>query len=184
MHEGFGDPDTRNILPDFAPHRHVGIHFDQAFTRSMNCELEFFWLFFTKEMLQEVVAHTNTYAHIQITQKSSSYTNKEGSWTSTNLEEIERLIAFLVYAGLVKVDSEIENYWSVKTLYHGLWAIEIISRFRYKPLMAFLNVVDPVTEDPSNKVFCCINNCTSHHRILLLTNAWSNQGIGQGLGSS
>jgi hypothetical protein len=62
------------------------------------------------------------------------------------------LIAFLVYAGLVKVDSEIENYWSVKTLYHGLWAIEIISRFRYKPLMAFLNMVDPVTEDYSNKL--------------------------------
>jgi hypothetical protein len=119
----------------------------------MNCELEFFWLFFTKEMLQEVVAHTNTYArHIQITQKSSSYTNKEGSWTSTNLEEIERLIAFLVYAGLVKVESEIENYWSVKTVYHGLWAREIISRFRYKALMAFLNVVDPVTEDPNNKL--------------------------------
>ena len=71
---------------------------------------------------------------------------------STNLEEIERLIAFLVYAGLVKVDSEIENYWSVKSLYHGLWAIEIISRFRYKPLMAFLNIVDPVTEDYSNKL--------------------------------
>jgi hypothetical protein len=72
---------------------------------------------------------------------------------STNLEEIERLIAFLVYAGLVKVDSEIENYWSVKTLYHGLWAIEIISRFRYKALMAFLNMVDPVTEDYSNKLY-------------------------------
>jgi hypothetical protein len=71
---------------------------------------------------------------------------------STNLEEIERLIAFLVYAGLAKVDSEIENYWSVKTLYHGLWAIEIISRFRYKALMAFLNMVDPVTEDYSNKL--------------------------------
>jgi hypothetical protein len=34
---------------------------------------------------------------------------------STNLEEIERLIAFLVYACLVKVESEIENYRSVKT---------------------------------------------------------------------
>jgi hypothetical protein len=67
------------------------------------------------------------------------YTNKEGSWTSTNLEEIERLIAFLVYAGLVKVESEIENYWSVKTLYHGLWETEIISRFMYKALIAFLN---------------------------------------------
>jgi hypothetical protein len=53
---------------------------------------------------------------------------------------------------LVKVDNEIENYWSVKTLYHGLWAIEIISRFRYKALMAFLNMVDPVTEDSSNKL--------------------------------
>jgi hypothetical protein len=88
------------------------------------------------------------------------------------------LIAFLVYAGLVKVESEIENYWnywSVKTLYHGLWATEIISRFRYKALIAFLNVVDPVTEDPvtedqqlyqpsQNIAFC------------LLMNAWSNQG--------
>jgi hypothetical protein len=53
---------------------------------------------------------------------------------------------------VVKVDSENENYWSVKTLYHGLWATEIISRFRYKPLIAFLNVVDPVTADPSNKL--------------------------------
>jgi hypothetical protein len=53
---------------------------------------------------------------------------------------------------LVKLESEIENYWSVKTIYHGLWAREIISRFRYKALMAFLNVVDPVTEDPNNKL--------------------------------
>jgi hypothetical protein len=67
-------------------------------------------------------------------------------------EEIERLIAFLVYAGLIKIDSDIENYWSVKTLYHGLWAREIISRFRYKAVMAFLHVVDPVTEDSSNKL--------------------------------
>ena len=79
------------------------------------------------------------------------------------------------------MDSEIENYWSVKTLYHGLWAIEIISRFRYKPLMAFLNMVDPVSEDYAIN---CINNCTSHHRILLLTNTLSNEGIGWGLGSS
>jgi hypothetical protein len=120
VHKRFGEPDTRNILPDVAPHWHVGIHFDQAFTRGMNSELEFFQLFYTEEMRQEVIAHTNTYAHIQITQKSFLYANKEWSWTSTNLEEIERLIAFLVYAVLVKVESEIENYWSVKTICHGL----------------------------------------------------------------
>jgi hypothetical protein len=61
-------------------------------------------------------------------------------------------ISELVYAGLVKVESEIENYWSVKTVYHCLWAREMISRFRYKALVAFLNVVDPVTEDLNNKL--------------------------------
>ena len=40
----------------------------------------------------------------------------------------------------------------LKTLFHGLWATEIIYRFKYKALIAFLNVVDPVTEDPSNKL--------------------------------
>ena len=152
VHEGFCDPDTRNALPDFTPSRAVGIHLDHAFTRSMNREVEFFRLFFTRKMLQEVVTHTNAYAHIKVSTQPSSYTTKEGAWEPTNLEEIERLIAFLVYAGLVRVDSDVTNYWSVKTLYHGLWAREIISRFRYKAVMAFLHVVDPVTEDPSNKL--------------------------------
>jgi hypothetical protein len=35
---------------------------------------------------------------------------------------------------------------------YGLWETEIISQFRYKALMAFLNVVDPVTEDHNNKL--------------------------------
>jgi hypothetical protein len=88
------------------------------------------------------------------------------------------LIAFLVYAGLVKVESEIENYWnywSVKTLYHGLWATEIISRFRYKALIAFLNVVDPVTEDPSNKLHQQL-----YHAAIAEYCSWSNREITHG----
>ena len=40
-----------------------------------------------------------------------------------DIDPVPSLIAFLVYAGLAKVDSEIENDWSVKTSYHGLWEI-------------------------------------------------------------
>ena len=36
-------------------------------------------------------------------------------------EEIERLIAIVIYFGLVKVNTTY-RYWSVKTIYHGLWA--------------------------------------------------------------
>ena len=38
-------------------------------------------------------------------------------------DELKRLIALLIYFGLVKV-SHVDKYWSKKTLYHGLWARE------------------------------------------------------------
>ena len=44
------------------------------------------------------------------------------------------------------------DYWSTKSLYHGLWARAILSRDRFSALMAFLHVVDPDTEDPGDKL--------------------------------
>ena len=62
------------------------------------------------------------------------------------------MIALLIYFGLVKVSGHTDKYWSVKTLYYGLWARSIMSRTRYKALMALLHVVDPATEDPADKL--------------------------------
>ncbi|XP_028418086.1 piggyBac transposable element-derived protein 4-like [Dendronephthya gigantea] len=53
---------------------------------------------------------------------------------------------------IVRVDSGVEKYWSTKTLYHGLWARKMLSRMRYKALMAFLHVVDPTNETPGDKL--------------------------------
>ena len=49
-----------------------------------------------------------------------------------------------LYPGLVKV-STFSRYWSIKTLYHGLWARKIISREKFTALMAMLHFVE--TED-------------------------------------
>ena len=61
--------------------------------------------------------------------------------------EFKKLLALIIYFGLVKMNNMV-NYWSTKTLYHGLWAWNIIpNRDRFKGLMAVLHVVDFSTED-------------------------------------
>ena len=53
--------------------------------------------------------------------------------------------------GLVKI-GDLDKYWSVETLYHGLRARAIMSRTRFKALMAMLHVADPANEDKSHKL--------------------------------
>ena len=52
----------------------------------------------------------------------------------------------------VALDSFAVEYWSIKSLFHGLWARSIMSRLRFKALMALLHVVDPGAETPGDKL--------------------------------
>jgi len=129
-------PDVGNHLPPFTPNRLPGIHFGRPHLRNtMTTALEFFHLYFTPEMISNICSHTNSYAneHI-IAGANQSYTKSDGSWQYTTPDEINRLIALLIYKGFVKV-SYIEKYWSTKSLYNGLWASAILSRTRFKALM-------------------------------------------------
>ena len=80
-----------------------------------------------------------------------SYGDSHGAWIETSPEEMEKLIALLLYFGLVDVAS-FQRYWSTMTLYHGLWARSIMSRNRFKAIMGMLHVVDPFTEDDKDKL--------------------------------
>jgi hypothetical protein len=107
-------------------------------------------------MIKSVVAHTNSYAFMRLVAGGyttyTTYTTGDGAWETTTEDEINNLIALLIYSGLVRVDTAVEKYWSTKTLYHGLWARKILSCARYKVLMVFLHVVDPTEEIASNKL--------------------------------
>ena len=46
-----------------------------------------------------------------------------GSWLDITPDEIKRLIAMLIYFGLARIGN-VDKYWSLKTLYHGLWGLE------------------------------------------------------------
>ena len=118
----------------------------------MTKAVEFFYLFFTAEMINSICNHTNNYAYERIFEGNfQTYTQADGSWQDVTPDEIKRLIAILIYFGLVRVGS-FDKYWSVKTLYNGLWARAIMTRDRFKGLMAMLHVVDRATEAPSDKL--------------------------------
>ena len=147
----YSTPDTGNHLPAFSPSRQPGLHLNVPVLRTtMLTAVEFFRLFFSLDLIKQIVSHTNAYAWNKICEKQH-YAQSDGSWRETCPNEIEKLIALIIYFGLVNV-STTHRFWSVKTLYHGLWARKILSRERYKALMAVLHIVDPNAEDPSDKL--------------------------------
>ena len=84
--------------------------------------------------------------------KVTSVQMEDGSWQDTTSYEIHRLMALLIYFGLVKVVGDVDKYWSTATLFHGLWARSIMPKLRFLALMAFLHTVDPLNEPAGNKL--------------------------------
>ena len=154
----YDDPDIGNSPqfshPQFTPAREPGIHLEGPLLRNSRVKpIDFFRLFFTREMVESIVLHTNTNAYIHIAAGGyKSYTRPDGSWQETTSDEIHRLIALLIYFGLVKVVGHVYKYWSTATLFHGLWARSIMPMLRFLAPMAFLHIVDPLNEPAGNKL--------------------------------
>jgi len=157
----YDDPDPRNPIPaftppTFTPNRVPGVHLEAPNLRNtMSNALAFFKLYFTDELLGDIVRHTNSYAYIRFTDENhrlQDYMEPDGSWRDTTPEEILKLIALLIYFGLVKGVGDASKYWSTATLYHGLWARSILSRRQYRALMALLHIMDPCNEPAGNKL--------------------------------
>ena len=104
-------------------------------------------------MVNSICQHTNSYAQLHIFEGShQAYAQNDGSWKDVTPDEIKRVIAMLIYFGVVKVGGNVDRYWGTKTLLHGLWARAIIPRLRFRAIMALLHVVDPGTENPDDKL--------------------------------
>ena len=117
----------------------------------MTTAVEFFNLFFTVELINDIVTHTNSYAYEHI-ETHQSYAKSDGSWPEATADEIKRLVAILIYFGLIRVSDTVDNYWSVRALYLGMWGKCFLSRKRFRALMAMLHVVDPANEPDGDKL--------------------------------
>ena len=77
VEKSYDDSDKPNTLPPFEPVRNPGIYVDKNIQRDLQ-ELDFFKLFFTDDLIEEIVKHTNTYAWIHINEKQS-FAKDDGS---------------------------------------------------------------------------------------------------------
>ena len=151
LHNSYDDPDLHIDLPKFEPLRPAGIHLESQNTRNHLVKaIDFFEMFFTKDVIDLIVQNTNLYANIKITEKQS-YATPEGHWKETTATEIKTFISLVIYQGLVRV-SRNDRYWSTRSLYHGLWTRNFMSRNRYQAILGMLHIADPLTEDPLNKL--------------------------------
>ena len=152
LHKAYDVQDVGNPPLPVKPTRPIGVHFGQPLLRTtMTTAVEFFKLFFTAELVNNIVTHTNNYAYEHIV-THQSYAKSDGSWQEATADEITRLIAILIYFGLIRVSDAVENYWSIRSLYLGLWGKCFLSRIRFKALMAMLHVVDPANEPDGDKL--------------------------------
>ena len=191
----YNDSDVGNTLPAFTPRSEPGFHLGvQSLRNTLVSPLDFFHMYFTPGLVDDIVQHTNTYAYIAVANENSSkryYTESDWSWRDTTPDDILRLIGLLIYFGFVDIKGSANWYWSTTTLFHGLWVRSFMSGMQFRALMALLHVVDLLN---GLLVINCIrlwvllifsrgglNLYTSQGNVSLLMSAWSSPGTDQAL---
>ena len=154
VHDILDDLDPGNPHLPFTPRHDAGVNFGRPLVRNtMTRAVDFFNLFFTVRLIDSIVEHTNSYAYAHIMAGShKSYAQPDETWLEVTPDEIKKMIALLIYFGLIRVGQSVEWYWSTATLLHGLWAKTFMTRNRLKALMAMLHVVAPGSEVEGDKL--------------------------------
>lgn len=62
-------------------------------------------------MVNSICEHTNSYAQLRIFEGThQAYAQSDGSWKDVTPDEINRVIAMLIYFGVVKVGGNVDRY--------------------------------------------------------------------------
>ena len=94
---------------------------------------ELFRLFFTDDIVHNIVVETNRYA-------AQCLEGKPTTWT-TSEEEIRAYFGFYIFMGLVR-EPEIRDYWSNDDTFHYSPVAGRISRLRFEEISRYLHFVN------------------------------------------
>ena len=95
----------------------------------------------------QICKFTNEYAQQHGPNKPYFFKN----WQEVTPEELYTFFGLLMYMSIIQAPN-IELYWSVLQLFHGLWARAFMSRFRYKQIQCFIKFSNPATERREDKL--------------------------------
>ncbi|XP_070388820.1 piggyBac transposable element-derived protein 4-like [Dermacentor albipictus] len=131
----------------FSPKREPGVHLTEdvgvalrSTTKRFLTALDFFFLFFSADVIETVCENTNKYAYTKILEKPT-HARPDGSWEEVTTSEMRKFIGLIIYMGILKAP-RIKLYWNVGSIYSGLLPPRIMPRRRFIALLAMLHVAD------------------------------------------
>ena len=105
------------------------------------CTLGVFQLFFTEELLGEIVAQSNRYAKQVLEEEAYS------QWDAITVKELKAFIGFCLLMGVNRLPA-IYDYWKRDPFYRYSPIADRISRKRFRDLFRFLHFADNETLVP------------------------------------
>jgi hypothetical protein len=112
--------------------------------------VDFFHLFVTEELLNEMVIETNRYADQKgkITQLPKA---RIKNWKNTNINEMKFFLGLQIWIGLVQMP-KLSNYWSNNVLYSNE-ITKLISRNRFELLLSNWHFANNEANDMSTRLY-------------------------------
>ena len=114
--------------------------------------LDYFLLFFTREMFSSLAEQTNMYQQQESAKKPSNV-----QWVQTTVEELMAFFGIVIAMGIARLP-DLEDYWRKDGIFHMPWFSSILSRRRFKQILRYLHVADnsknlPKSDPNHNKLF-------------------------------
>jgi len=103
--------------------------------------LEYFNLFFTDDMMDNIVTVTNRRAQQLMQTTQLKRRARLNNWVDTTCDELKVLFALFIYQGIVQ-KPEIELYWSTKPLLETPYVRMIMTEKRFNLLLKCLHFTD------------------------------------------
>uniref|UniRef100_A0A803K7T6 PiggyBac transposable element-derived protein domain-containing protein n=1 Tax=Xenopus tropicalis TaxID=8364 RepID=A0A803K7T6_XENTR len=127
-----------NYVPEIPPFTAVpGLNVDTTHFEM----IDFFNLYITKAILQDMVRYTNLYAEQYLASNPLRGYSRAQAWYPTNVNEIKRFLALTLAMGLVERNS-IASYWDTATVLSIPLFSAVMPRNRYQILLRFLHFND------------------------------------------
>jgi len=118
----------------------TGINPDIIETMSDASPIDFFYLFFDKEIIDMLVVETNRYANAKKNTAGLSRHARIRKWVDTNEQEIKLFFGIAMWMGMMKLPS-IAYYWKNSKLY-SCNIPKCMSRNRFEIILSMLHISD------------------------------------------
>lgn len=115
------------------------------------CELDYFELIFSQDLLQHIVTETNRYANDYIASADLAVNSRVKKWKDMTIEELNVFFALVILMGYTKRPT-IQSYWTTDELFVIPAFSKILSVNRFLLISKFLHFSDNSQAVPGNKL--------------------------------